>query len=39
MGGQIDWSALPILIEMLGAEDVEMTIHRLLTIREFKGRG
>jgi hypothetical protein len=39
MGGEIDWSALPLIIEMLYVEDVEKLIIQLMEIREFKGRG
>jgi hypothetical protein len=39
MGGCIDWTALPIVSEILGIEDVELLLDRLVTIREFKDRG
>jgi hypothetical protein len=32
MGG-IDWVALPIVVELLGIEDVEQLIHNLACIR------
>jgi hypothetical protein len=34
MGGQVDWTALPILVEMLGVEDPETLIHELTTLRD-----
>lgn len=37
MGG-IDWSALPIVTELLGIEDVEQLIRDLVTIRSFQTR-
>jgi len=36
MGGQIDWSALPIVAEMLGISDIEQFILHLLTIKSFQ---
>lgn len=33
MGG-LDWSALPIVAELLGIDDVEKLIVQLVTIRE-----
>lgn len=33
MGGQIDWAALPVIVEMLGIDDVEVLIARLMAIR------
>jgi hypothetical protein len=38
MGG-IDWNAIPIIVEMLGIEDVEEFILNLTQIREFQNRG
>lgn len=34
MGGQVDWAALPILVEMLGVSDPEAFVHRLAVIRD-----
>lgn len=34
MGGQIDWDALPVVCALLGIEDVEMLIYRLVAIRD-----
>lgn len=34
MGGQIDWSALPILAEMLGFEDIETLLEQLTALRD-----
>jgi hypothetical protein len=31
----IDWQALPVIVEMLGIEDVDLYIRQLLTIRNF----
>ena len=35
MGG-IDWAGLPVVTEMLGIEDVQELIGRLLVIRSYK---
>jgi len=35
MGGQIDWSALPVLCEVHGVDDVERLIRELIAIRAF----
>ena len=34
MGGEIKWSALPILCEMFGIEDVELLVRQLNAIRD-----
>lgn len=34
MGG-LDWSALPVVAEMLGVTDVDLLVRQLVTIREF----
>lgn len=34
MNGQIDWTALPVIVEILGIQDVEFFIRRLMAIRE-----
>ena len=36
MGGAIDWSALPVIAEMLGIDDMEALITRLATIRDWQ---
>ena len=36
MGGELNWSALPIVAEMLGVEDVELLIAELSAIREWQ---
>ncbi len=36
MGGQIDWAALPVIAEMMGAEDIEPLIVRLAAIRDWQ---
>lgn len=35
MGG-LDWAALPIVVEMLGIEDVDQLVRNLATMREFQ---
>ena len=34
MGNQIDWTALPIVVEIYGVEDVVLFISQLEAIRE-----
>lgn len=34
MGGVIDWTALPIVVEIYGVEDVALFISKLEAIRE-----
>ena len=36
MGGQIDWAALPIIVELYGVCDVDLFIAQLDAIREHK---
>lgn len=36
MGGAVDWGALPLLVEMLGVEDVEGLVVRLSVIRNWR---
>lgn len=36
MGGQIDWSALPVIVELYGIDDVGVFIAKLDAIREHK---
>lgn len=33
MGNAIDWTALPVLVELYGIDDPEPVIRQLLTIR------
>lgn len=37
MGG-LDWAALPVVVEMLGVQDVESLILALAAIRDFQNR-
>ena len=39
MGGQIDWSALPFVVEFLGLDDVEILVIHLMKIREKQANG
>jgi hypothetical protein len=34
MGGQIEWSALPLLCEVYGIDDPDTHIHALVAIRD-----
>ena len=34
MGAQVDWTALPIIIEMLGVDDPEQLIRHVTLIRD-----
>lgn len=34
MGGELSWSALPLLFEMVGVEDDEMMIRQLIVLRD-----
>lgn len=34
MGGQIDWSALPIIAELLGFTDLETLLEQLCALRD-----
>lgn len=34
MGGQIEWAALPVIVEIIGVSDVESMVVDLLRIRE-----
>lgn len=36
MGGALDWSALPVVAEILGIEDIEMFVHRLAAVRDWQ---
>lgn len=39
MGGDIEFSGLQVVSEILGVEDIETLIINLMAIREFKRRG
>lgn len=39
MMGGIDWEAMPVVVELLGIDDIELLIEQLIQIREFKRRG
>jgi hypothetical protein len=39
MGGEIEWSALPVVVELLGVADVEVLIAQLVTIRDHHKSG
>jgi hypothetical protein len=34
MGNAIDWSALPLLVELYGIDDVEQLLVQLIVIRD-----
>lgn len=34
MGGEINWTALPVICELLGVTDVEQFITQLVVIRD-----
>lgn len=36
MGGQIDWTGIEVVAEMLGEEDLEALIWRLAAIRDWQ---
>lgn len=36
MNGALDWSALPVVAEMLGINDIEWLVMQLHAIRDFK---
>lgn len=36
MEGKIDWSALPVVVELLGIIDIEQLLSDLMVIRQFK---
>ena len=38
MDGEVNWTALPILMAMFGVADPETFIVRLLALRDFKQR-
>lgn len=39
LGGEIEWDALPLIAEIVGAEDIEGLILGLLKIRAYKSGG
>jgi uncharacterized protein (DUF2249 family) len=36
MGGQLDWHALPVVMELIGLHDPEPLIDQLVTLRDYK---
>lgn len=38
MGGEIRWDALPLIVEYLGVDDVNLLILHLVTIRDHCAR-
>jgi len=36
MNGSIDWTALPVIIEIMGVVNIELFIRQLALIRDFK---
>ena len=36
MGGELNWQAIPILVDMLEVQDVEKFIREIVQIRNFK---
>lgn len=36
MNGEIDWSALPLLTELLAIDDIELFVDALCALRDFK---
>lgn len=38
MGGQIDWSALPFLVELYGVHDPAVFVAELVAVREYVQR-
>lgn len=36
MGGDIDWSALQIVADLIGIEDIEALLMQLVVIRDWK---
>jgi hypothetical protein len=31
----LDWNALPVMFELYGVEDIDVTVHELLAIKKF----
>lgn len=38
MGGEINWAALPLIVELLGVDDVRMFVLHLTVIRNHEAR-
>lgn len=38
MGGEINWHALPLIVELLGIDDVDLLITHLCAIRDHQAR-
>ena len=38
LGGEIDWSALPIVVELLGINDADVLIRDLIVIRDVQAK-
>lgn len=38
MNGEIDWQALPLMVELLGVDDVSLFVTHLVTIRDQKAK-
>jgi len=38
MGGQVEWTALDTVAELLGIEDIDMLIYQLAAIRTYQQR-
>lgn len=36
MGGTLDWTALPVVAEMIGADDIDAFVTRLAAIRDWQ---
>jgi len=39
MAGAVDWAALPVIAELVGADDVEVLVRGLLQIRAYQTEG
>lgn len=38
MGSSMEWQALPVVVEILGVQDIEGLITELAAIRDFQNR-
>ncbi|MGZ8927137.1 MAG: hypothetical protein ACXW03_01635 [Methylobacter sp.] len=38
LGGTIDWAGLPVVVEILGIDDVELLVKQLLLIQQFQSQ-
>ena len=36
MGGVLDWTALPVIAEMMGVADIEPFVQRLAALRDWQ---